>query len=62
MGNYTCYADGYDKLYQTHILQVTGKEKCSNYHVIRNLNFVKQISWFFPTFFVLCYILIEKGI
>ncbi|KFP45272.1 Follistatin-related protein 5, partial [Chlamydotis macqueenii] len=22
MGNYTCYADGYDKLYQTHILQV----------------------------------------
>ncbi|NXR33222.1 FSTL5 protein, partial [Zosterops hypoxanthus] len=23
MGNYTCYADGYDKLYQTHILQVT---------------------------------------
>ncbi|NXH45330.1 FSTL5 protein, partial [Dicaeum eximium] len=23
VGNYTCYADGYDKLYQTHILQVT---------------------------------------
>ncbi|XP_072477498.1 follistatin-related protein 5 isoform X1 [Notamacropus eugenii] len=22
MGNYTCYADGYDKLYQTHIFQV----------------------------------------
>nr|XP_028599378.1 follistatin-related protein 5 isoform X3 [Podarcis muralis] len=22
MGNYSCYADGYDKLYQTHILQV----------------------------------------
>ncbi|KFR12597.1 Follistatin-related protein 5, partial [Opisthocomus hoazin] len=22
MGNYTCYADGYDKLYQTHTLQV----------------------------------------
>ncbi|NXE44789.1 FSTL5 protein, partial [Casuarius casuarius] len=22
MGNYTCYADGYDKLYQTHFLQV----------------------------------------
>ncbi|XP_072857607.1 follistatin-related protein 5 isoform X4 [Pogona vitticeps] len=22
MGNYTCYADGYEKLYQTHILQV----------------------------------------
>ncbi|KAI6069708.1 Follistatin-related protein 5 isoform X2 [Aix galericulata] len=22
MGNYTCYADGYDKLFQTHILQV----------------------------------------
>ncbi|KAF4799491.1 Follistatin-related protein 4 [Turdus rufiventris] len=23
IGNYTCYADGYDKIYQTHILQVT---------------------------------------
>ena len=30
MGNYTCYADGYEKLYQTHILQVNGKERCSN--------------------------------
>uniref|UniRef100_F6UG38 Follistatin like 5 n=1 Tax=Monodelphis domestica TaxID=13616 RepID=F6UG38_MONDO len=26
MGNYTCYADGYDKLYQTHIFQVNGKK------------------------------------
>uniref|UniRef100_A0A5F8HGU4 Follistatin like 5 n=1 Tax=Monodelphis domestica TaxID=13616 RepID=A0A5F8HGU4_MONDO len=25
MGNYTCYADGYDKLYQTHIFQVNGR-------------------------------------
>lgn len=25
MGNYTCYADGYEKLFQTHTLQVNGK-------------------------------------
>lgn len=28
MGNYTCYADGYEQVYQTHIFQVNGK-KCN---------------------------------
>jgi hypothetical protein len=27
MGNYTCYAAGYEHIYQTHIFQVNGK-KC----------------------------------
>ena len=27
MGNYTCYAEGYENIYQTHIFQVNGK-KC----------------------------------
>lgn len=25
MGNYTCHADGYEQLFQTHTLQVNGK-------------------------------------
>uniref|UniRef100_A0A3B5MFR3 Follistatin-like 5 n=1 Tax=Xiphophorus couchianus TaxID=32473 RepID=A0A3B5MFR3_9TELE len=29
MGNYTCHADGYDKLFQTHILHVNGKKVIS---------------------------------
>ncbi|PWA18738.1 hypothetical protein CCH79_00005558 [Gambusia affinis] len=28
MGNYTCHADGYDKLFQTHILQVNVPKEC----------------------------------
>lgn len=26
MGNYTCYADGYEHVHQTHIFQVNGKK------------------------------------
>lgn len=29
MGNYTCHADGYEKLFQTHTLQVNGKKHIS---------------------------------
>lgn len=28
MGNYTCHADGYEKLFQTHVLQVNGEFNC----------------------------------
>lgn len=27
MGNYTCHADGYEQLFQTHTLQVNGKRR-----------------------------------
>lgn len=32
MGNYTCHADGYEKLFQTHTLQVNGKRLRTRHH------------------------------
>lgn len=34
MGNYTCHADGYEQLFQTHTLQVNGKWQLDNLSVL----------------------------
>ena len=43
MGNYTCYAEGYENIYQTHIFQVNGK-KCGVVLIVFSLVDIQRPS------------------
>lgn len=50
MGNYTCHADGYEQLFQTHTLQVNGKwqpeeNKFLFYLKLQDVVIQKELSW-----------------